>query len=325
MAATADTGVPSAASSRSSSADKSDLIHSDSEWLGTDTDFPSNLLNLEFTEETDQVMNTPLYVSPFEDPVAPRKDPSAFATVSPFVPETTGTEADAVQAPSVNPQLVLRTEEMLAHSTMPLFVPLTQVKRDPDETVDLDALESVDEVDEGTFTAFTPMRLDRSSTCTDSKSPMREESPPEENWRLSREEYNKLSSKEKRQMRNKVSARNFRNRRKEYITLLEEQVSDRDQLIHNLRDQLSMMRVQNTNLSNEVRILQTRSPNTVDMSKLLGALQRSADGDMRPSSPLSNLAPNSRKDLSAASQTTSASPSFWGGVANRSVPPALVA
>jgi hypothetical protein len=36
----------------------------------------------------------------------------------------------------------------------------------------------------------------------------------DDNWRPSPEEYKKMSSKEKRQLRNKISARNFRNRRK---------------------------------------------------------------------------------------------------------------
>jgi bZIP-type transcription factor MBZ1 len=37
---------------------------------------------------------------------------------------------------------------------------------------------------------------------------------PLDDWRPSPEEYKKMSSKEKRQLRNKISARNFRNRRK---------------------------------------------------------------------------------------------------------------
>lgn len=42
-----------------------------------------------------------------------------------------------------------------------------------------------------------------------------------DDWRPSPEEYKKMSSKEKRQLRNKISARNFRVRRKgEIITFL---------------------------------------------------------------------------------------------------------
>jgi hypothetical protein len=37
---------------------------------------------------------------------------------------------------------------------------------------------------------------------------------PQDDWRPTPEEYQKMSSREKRQLRNKISARNFRNRRK---------------------------------------------------------------------------------------------------------------
>jgi hypothetical protein len=63
------------------------------------------------------------------------------------------------------------------------------------------------------------------------------------------EAYRKLSSKEKRQLRNKISARNFRTRRKEHIAHLEEQVADRDTIIEGLRQQLAQVNLQNTNLN----------------------------------------------------------------------------
>lgn len=102
-----------------------------------------------------------------------------------------------------------------------------------------------------TFTAFTPMRLDMderdgvleagSGPSTASLKPLsmlaattRGAAMDGDELRPSLEEYNKLSSKEKRQLRNKISARNFRNRRKEYIHLLEEQIAERDSLIQSL-------------------------------------------------------------------------------------------
>jgi hypothetical protein len=42
----------------------------------------------------------------------------------------------------------------------------------------------------------------------------KEKTEEPDDWRPSPEEYKKMSSKEKRQLRNKISARNFRNRRK---------------------------------------------------------------------------------------------------------------
>ena len=41
-----------------------------------------------------------------------------------------------------------------------------------------------------------------------------------DDWRPTPEEYQKMSSKEKRQLRNKISARNFRNRRKGELIFL---------------------------------------------------------------------------------------------------------
>ncbi|PWN23032.1 hypothetical protein BCV69DRAFT_106039 [Microstroma glucosiphilum] len=87
------------------------------------------------------------------------------------------------------------------------------------------------------------------------------------------EEYRALSSKEKRQLRNKISARNFRERRKEYITHLESKISSRDTIIDTLRAQLSAASLQNKKLEEEVKTLQARSLSQTDVQKILEALQ----------------------------------------------------
>ncbi|ORX53073.1 hypothetical protein DM01DRAFT_1407851 [Hesseltinella vesiculosa] len=51
-----------------------------------------------------------------------------------------------------------------------------------------------------------------------------------------------MSPKERRQLRNKISARNFRNRRKEYIESIEEQLDDQKQENEKLRSELATMR-----------------------------------------------------------------------------------
>lgn len=66
---------------------------------------------------------------------------------------------------------------------------------------------------------------------------------PEWEDKLSKAEYDKLSSKEKRQMRNKISARNFRHRRKAHIDTLEALVADKDQVIAVLNEEVSTLRV----------------------------------------------------------------------------------
>lgn len=195
------------------------------------------------------------------------------------------------------------------------------------------------------FTAFSPPRL--GSTHDDSPEPADDEL---DGLRPPLEEYKKLSSKEKRQLRNKISARNFRTRRKEYITLLEEQVTDRDSLIDKLRQQVSSLSLQNGQLKDEVRTLQNRSLGSVDVAKFIGALQRNTNqqstdtpldvsqsstpqlsrqpssSNALPHSPrLPALQPNTRKDVANNNPTVSNSPAFWGGVSSMSSAPTLVA
>lgn len=279
-----------------------------------DDDLPSNLLNLDFTEDVDQQMDSALYVPPFIDPIAPQETPG-FDTASAFVQDK---EASAPPGEtSIDPQLVLSQPEPVAPDA-PLFPSLTlpepNVPMKSESPAPMPMVAEEPESDT-TFTAFTPMRLDQ-PTPSRPKLDMRATSPDVENLRPSMEEYNKLSSKEKRQLRNKISARNFRNRRKEYITLLEDQIQERDRIIESLKDQLSSLRIQNSDLTNEVRSYQTRAP-SVDMSKLLGALQRSSDEATRsPRLSAQNglVVPNMRKDVSPSPRSSSPTSSFWGGV-----------
>ncbi|CDU21995.1 uncharacterized protein SPSC_00625 [Sporisorium scitamineum] len=87
------------------------------------------------------------------------------------------------------------------------------------------------------------------------------------------EEYKKLSSKEKRQLRNKISARNFRTRRKEYIGQLEGQIADRDTIIEGLRQQISQLSIENKSLKDEVKTIKAKSISSQDVGKILEALQ----------------------------------------------------
>ncbi|GAA5931476.1 hypothetical protein JCM3775_006865 [Rhodotorula graminis] len=97
--------------------------------------------------------------------------------------------------------------------------------------------------------------------------------PPVPQWadKPDPDEYQKLSSKEKRQMRNKISARNFRHRRKEYITTLEEEISSRDTIISELRDEVGVIRAENSGLRTEVATLKEKWQDLLDkLSSLSG-------------------------------------------------------
>lgn len=72
---------------------------------------------------------------------------------------------------------------------------------------------------------------------------------------LASEEGKKLSSKERRQLRNKVSARAFRSRRKEYIGQLEGELATKSQEANDLRVQNQQLQEENNRLTDLTRML----------------------------------------------------------------------
>ncbi|KAH6887808.1 hypothetical protein BKA70DRAFT_1332500 [Coprinopsis sp. MPI-PUGE-AT-0042] len=146
-------------------------------------------------------------------------------------------------------------------------------------------------------------------------------------WRPSPEVFAKMSSKEKRQLRNKISARNFRVRRKEYISTLEGDIAERDRLLEAIRNELGSSRNENLALRREVE----------NLKRVLidgRGVDASADGSLDhlpPPAPLpeksaaevlaaqaaaasSNNAlfkPNTQKDLPTSPRN--GANSFWGG------------
>jgi hypothetical protein len=82
-----------------------------------------------------------------------------------------------------------------------------------------------------------------------------EEDMDEDERLLASEEGKKLSSKERRQLRNKVSARAFRSRRKEYIGQLEGEIATKVNENTDLRNQNRALMEENTRLSDLTRML----------------------------------------------------------------------
>ncbi|KAL0566527.1 hypothetical protein V5O48_015482 [Marasmius crinis-equi] len=74
-------------------------------------------------------------------------------------------------------------------------------------------------------------------------------------WRPPPEVFQKMTSKEKRQLRNKISARNFRVRRKEYINTLEMDIAERDRLLQAIRSELGSTQSENLALRQEITAL----------------------------------------------------------------------
>ncbi|KAF8462880.1 hypothetical protein BDZ91DRAFT_732608 [Kalaharituber pfeilii] len=123
-----------------------------------------------------------------------------------------------------------------------------------------------------------------------------EEEMDEDERLLASEEGKKLSSKERRQLRNKVSARAFRSRRKEYISQLEAEVA-------NKTSEAAELRAENTTLKSEIAQLQefTRSVlRSPAFSSFLAELEKSQAAATAaaetPAPPAPEPAPNYHKD-----------------------------
>ncbi|MCJ1308487.1 hypothetical protein MMC25_002140 [Agyrium rufum] len=82
-----------------------------------------------------------------------------------------------------------------------------------------------------------------------------EEDMDEDERLLASEEGKKLSSKERRQLRNKVSARAFRSRRKEYIGQLEGEIATKVKEAEDLRVRNDALESENTRLTDLTRML----------------------------------------------------------------------
>ncbi|KAG6873634.1 hypothetical protein C0995_013565 [Termitomyces sp. Mi166 len=154
-----------------------------------------------------------------------------------------------------------------------------------------------------------------------------------QDWRPSPEVLAKMTSKEKRQLRNKISARNFRVRRKEYISTLEGDIAERDRLLEAIRSELGSTQSENLALRQEIAalkrtLLEGRAPTIAAdgtteypllnlpppaplpaqsaAATLQAQAQAQAQQQPQPQTP-SLLTPNTQKDATKNGR-------FWGGV-----------
>ncbi|KAK9495749.1 hypothetical protein V1508DRAFT_347668 [Lipomyces doorenjongii] len=101
------------------------------------------------------------------------------------------------------------------------------------------------------------------SVAAKSKKQQQQQPDDEDERLLASEEGKKLSSKERRQLRNKVSARHFRLRRKEYITHLEQLVAQKSTEAHGLKSENDRLMMENKRLADALASL-TLSPASTD-------------------------------------------------------------
>ncbi|KAL1916990.1 uncharacterized protein VTP21DRAFT_5187 [Calcarisporiella thermophila] len=129
------------------------------------------------------------------------------------------------------------------------------------------------------------------------------------------EEIKKMSSKEKRQLRNKISARNFRVRRKEYISSLEAEIQLHKSEASELRETLNKIMQENQQLREEVAMLRAKQdaskPAEEDVLYSQRLPSESPAEEDRNSLPYPNspslLLPNLHKDVPNSSALASSS------------------
>ncbi|KAJ8101582.1 hypothetical protein POJ06DRAFT_251897 [Lipomyces tetrasporus] len=130
---------------------------------------------------------------------------------------------------------------------------------DSESDMEYDDFEQLRTLSNGSATSvFTSGR--NSSVLSVTPKSKKQHQPADEDERLlASEEGKKLSSKERRQLRNKVSARHFRLRRKEYITHLEQLVAQKSTEAHGLKSENDRLMLENKRLADALASL-TLSP-----------------------------------------------------------------
>ncbi|KAI9568038.1 hypothetical protein HD554DRAFT_2102497 [Boletus coccyginus] len=170
--------------------------------------------------------------------------------------------------------------------------------------------------------AAPPEKDNKQSRASKDAAPLKILEP--EDWRPSPEEYKKMSSKEKRQLRNKISARNFRVRRKEYITTLEGDIAERDRLIDAIRSELGSSRSENTALRQEISalkkcLLEGRALPDLPPPAELPPVPASPPLTPSPAAASPVVTPNTQKDLPTSPRLSNRP--FWGGLGGMGVTP----
>lgn len=187
--------------------------------------------------------------------------------------------------------------------------------------------------------ATPPEKENKQSRASKDATPLKILEP--EDWRPSPEEYKKMSSKEKRQLRNKISARNFRVRRKgalfpvpvpipshrpcpEYITTLEGDIAERDRLIDAIRSELGSSRSENIALRQEITalkkcLLEGRALPDLPPPAELPPVPASPPLTPSPAAASPVVTPNTQKDLPTSPRLSNRP--FWGGLGGMGVTP----
>lgn len=133
-----------------------------------------------------------------------------------------------------------------------------------------------------------------------------EEDMDEDERLLASEEGKKLSSKERRQLRNKVSARAFRSRRKEYIGQLEGEVAVKVNEANDLRTENRLLREENARSRAFIERLLRHQAFTPFLDEL------SREESLQPKTPMASMPSTSTPPVSAPAPASFQNQQFGG-------------
>ncbi|KAJ9616302.1 hypothetical protein H2200_000020 [Cladophialophora chaetospira] len=249
-----------------------------------DTDSPNALPTMFFPESSSGPAQ---YVSP-DTLVAPSTSSAPIKRMYPGMHSQ-----QAAQAKAQKQEQMARQQQQTPQGQKPLPSPTkSQPAKDPlvEESISkvLNRMRqasaaSVSEDDDGSVAGMSGMpRIKKDEDDMD-----------EDERLLASEEGKKLSSKERRQLRNKVSARAFRSRRKEYIGQLEGEVAGKVQEANDLRIQNQQLREENNRLTDLTRML-------LSSQAFSGFLQELSQSGMPP--------PNTQKNVQQMQKPSQSQP-----------------
>ncbi|KAL5615315.1 hypothetical protein BROUX41_005362 [Berkeleyomyces rouxiae] len=211
---------------------------------------PSQALNpselgMDFQSQTNEFF--------FDNALAPSVADSASIASQPIVPSQSG---NIRYYPGMHKQAALMKEQQQRQRQQQQAAAATRPRSKSNQPSDPIVEQKITQLLNSMRAKTTTTDVDDQSSSLNLPKMKKEEEDMDEDERLlASEEGKKLSSKERRQLRNKVSARAFRSRRKEYISHLEAEISSKVSENGDLRAENRSLMEENKRLSDLTRML----------------------------------------------------------------------
>ncbi|GAB5591211.1 hypothetical protein Unana1_06111 [Umbelopsis nana] len=309
---------------------KDETFDSSDPFYYMDSTFEPDFMNQELV--TDSALDS-LDIQPTEEEVPPlepsEEQPALLTTttvatsegkeetVKPALPSAfPSTEQIKLLIEAAKKQLALQQQQQLTSTTVPpsqtqIATMDNIVETMPITTVSPDKLTIKQEAEDQDAIAETRSQTVEMASSTTSSSGRRNSKMDYDSDEEihTPEDIKKMTPKERRQLRNKISARNFRVRRKEYISTLEAQVQEHKSYADQLFEKLSKVENENIVLKAEVDTLRRQNqllatqhmaspPSPPTSSDLVRTASSSSNASSSSSSRISSPRINLNKDIS---------------------------